>query len=314
MIVGGYVSIRWRFFTWLLAWSLMLVGFGSSHLACTSPSRQTNDAGDDGFISDEDGGGSQEGSDTVDGQDGPDNIRKVACDPYSPRDQQPSLFIGPDGLQQLLLQQMQGASRSIDLMMYQLTVSELVDGLIAAKTRGVTVRVLFDGNQNANQTARTRLTGAGIEVRNSPSNLTNAHSKVMILDQKHAVVMSANMNSYSMNSERNYGVIDDDPYDLSDLQAVFEADWSGMELPSLSCTRMLISPVNSGYWIKNLISKSQTSLELEVMYLTDTVIKAAVIAQSEAGVPVRVMLADPAWMSENPATAAELVQAGIEVK
>jgi cardiolipin synthase len=161
---------------------------------------------------------------------------------------------------------------------------------------------------------RTRLTGAGIEVRNSPSSLTFAHSKVMILDQKHAVVMSANMNSYSMSSERNYGVIDDDPYDLSDLQAVFEADWNGTDLPSLSCTRLLISPVNSGYWIKNLISKSQISLELEVMYLTDSVIKAAVIAQSEAGVHVRVMLADPVWIDYNPATAAELAQAGIEVK
>ena len=165
-----------------------------------------------------------------------------ACDAYAPRPAVPELLIGPTGLQNTLIGLMDAAVESIDVMMYQFGCNPCVAGLVAAQNRGVKVRVSLDGDQYINDSARTSLENAGVEVRSAPSEFNHAHAKVMIVDGQLAVVMSANMNIYSMASERNYGVIDRDPQDVAQVQAIFERDFNGSGEVDVSCTRLIVSP------------------------------------------------------------------------
>jgi len=237
-----------------------------------------------------------------------------ACDPYVARPSPPELLIGPTGLQQRLLDLMAGAQSRIDLMMYQLSTTPLIYGLTGAQERGVTVRVSLDYDQYANQNAIDKLTAAGVEVRPAPAEFKHAHAKVMIVDGALAAVMSANMNSYSMQTERNYGVVDHDVQDVADLSAIFERDWAGSGDIDQSCTRLIVSPLNARQRLTALISGAQQSLDMAIMYLSDNQIEDAVIARAQSGVAVRVLLAHPEWIDSNPATAAELSAAGIATK
>lgn len=243
----------------------------------------------------------------------PDAAGPPACDPYLARTPAPELFIGPSGLEARIAALVDGATSSIALMMYELDPSDVVDALVAAAGRGVAVRVLLDRNQDGNATARDQLAAAGIEVRDAATNFTYYHAKVMILDGQTAVIMSANLNGYSFSSERNYGVVDRDPQDVADAAAIFEADWAGGAV-DLSCTRLVVSPVNSRQRLQGLVSGATTSLDLAVMYLSDNQVRAAVLERAGAGVAVRVLLADPGWIDSNVQTAMELTAAGVPVK
>jgi phosphatidylserine/phosphatidylglycerophosphate/cardiolipin synthase-like enzyme len=254
------------------------------------------------------GGSSSGGSGGIGGAEPP------ACDPYVPRPVAPETIIGPTGLQNKLVGLMDSAQTSLDLMMYQMGCSACLNGLVSAHNRGVKVRVLFDGDQYSNDSARSTLQAAGVEVRDAPAEFNHAHAKVMIIDNALAVVMSANMNNYSMSSERNYGVVDTSTEDLADLQAIFERDWAGSGAVDVSCTRLIVSPENAREHLLAFIDGAQQNLDFAVMYISDSQVKAAVKAKAASGVPVRVLLAHPEWIDENTALAAELQAAGIPAK
>ena len=180
-------------------------------------------------------------TDTQQAPDGAPDGAAGACDPYVPRTQAPELLIGPTGIEQTIVDRIDGAQQEILLMMYQLTRTSIIDALVAAHHRGVSVRVLLDGEQSANTSAITKLDAEGVSRRAAPDRFNHAHAKVLILDGVEALVMSGNFNSYTMSSERNYGVFLKDAEDLADLQAIFDRDWDNGTDPVEELKRMMQS-------------------------------------------------------------------------
>ncbi len=274
--------------------------------ACT-PSNETSSQDDD------DGRGGQttgQGGGGTGGMEEP----PPACDAWVPRPAEPEVLIGPVGLEGRLVGLMNSAESELVLMMYQLSCNGCVTGLINAHNRGVNVRVLLDGAQTVNTNAKNQLTAAGVNVKDAPAEFNHNHAKVMIVDGAVAVVMSANMNGYSMSSERNYGVIDTDPQDVEQLLAIFERDWSGSGAIDTSCTRLIISPENARERLVELIQSATERLDLAVMYVSDNGVKNAIKAKLMQGVPTRILLAHPEWIDGNPETAAELSALGAETR
>ncbi len=236
-----------------------------------------------------------------------------SCDPYEPRSPEPELVIGPNGFQPKILAEIDGAKSAIDLFMYQLDVQAIVDALVAAHKRGVKVRVLLDLKQAVNGAAKSKLEAGGVAVKAAPASFDNAHAKTMVVDGARALVLSGNFNGYTMQQERNYAALDLAADDVADVEAVFERDWSGAAL-DLSCTRLVVSPDNARDRLGKLVAGAKKSLDLAVMYVSDADMLKAIKARAAAGVPVRVLLADPAWIAGNSATAADLAAAGIPAK
>jgi phosphatidylserine/phosphatidylglycerophosphate/cardiolipin synthase-like enzyme len=258
------------------------------------------------------------GSADDDGDD--DDVPPDAGDcltPTTPRTAPPELFVGPSGLQTRLVQYIDSAQTTLDLQMYLFTTDELAAALIAAHQRGVALRVLLDPDHEGNPDVRAQLTGAGITVRDAPTSYPFSHAKYMILDGERAVIMSNNFNYTSMAAERNYGIVDTDPADIADLQRVFETDWNGPAIPTqpdLSCSRLIVSPINARGRIVQLISDATSTLDVEIIYLSENTVRTAIIAAHDRGVAVRVILANPGDYPDNAAAIQYLQSLGLPVR
>jgi phosphatidylserine/phosphatidylglycerophosphate/cardiolipin synthase-like enzyme len=258
----------------------------------------------------DDGGGGDGGGDDG-GLDG------SSCDPAAPRALSPDVLVGPgggaQGLEERVIAAIDAATTSIDVQMYTFTVDRVADRLIAADGRGAPVRVILDANQVGAASTRSRLENGGVDVTYAPSGFPNAHAKYMVLDGATAFILSANFTLSGFDDQRNYAVIDRDAADVGDLAAVFAADWSGQPA-ALGCTRLQVTPGDARTRLLALIAAATTTLDAELFYLSDSAVRQAIISAHQRGVAVRVLLADPADMSENATTATTLTGAGVAVK
>ena len=256
----------------------------------------------------------------VDADLGPDGPDGTGYTPTTPRTVAPETFVGPSGLEPRLIALIDGAQTSLDLQMYLFSDTALGNRVVAAKARGVAVRVILDPGESANKAVRPMFQAQGVPLRDAPAIYTYAHAKYMVIDHTTAVIMSMNFNPDAMRTERNYGVIDRDPEDVYDLALIFRMDWAaaGAETPrpaNLDCTRLVVSPDNSKTRILTLIGGATTTLDVEAMYVADASVRTAITNAKARGVAVRVILEDP---NENQETSTDatpfLKAAGIEVK
>jgi phosphatidylserine/phosphatidylglycerophosphate/cardiolipin synthase-like enzyme len=182
--------------------------------------------------------GVDQGDDAPEVDAGDDGPAGVGCTPTSPRAIAPEAFVGPTGLQSRITGFIDSAQQTLDVAMYLFTVDAIADRLVAAKQRGVAVRVLFDPDHEGNSGARSTLTSGGVQHRNAPSLYSFSHAKYMVADGATALIMSANFNVDAMNNERNYGIIDRDAGDVAD-RSDLRMDWAagGGEPPKPAASR-----------------------------------------------------------------------------
>jgi phosphatidylserine/phosphatidylglycerophosphate/cardiolipin synthase-like enzyme len=272
-------------------------------LACGGSDRRFTDASADGGEADA-------------GPDGDATIVTEPCSELDPRSSAPEAFVGPEGLSGRLVSLLDGAEESLRVATYELDAPEVVSALTRAQARGVDVRVLIDEERTANTASAAELRGAGIDVRDGPDAFTHYHPKVIVVDETRAVVMSANLNTYSMATERNHGVLLDDSFDVADLIEVFDHDYEGRagDPVAASCTRLVLSPHNSRARILRLIASAETELRVQHLSMTDEEVRFAIGSRAMAGVSTRVILADPFWIESNTAAAEALRAIGVEVR
>ncbi|HEN4999240.1 TPA: phospholipase D family protein [Klebsiella aerogenes] len=136
----------------------------------------------------------------------------------------PSVSVGfsPEGSAlQLVLKTISDAQQSIRLMGYSFTSPEVVKGLIAAKRRGVDVKVVLDWKANSKKgsaglAAMNLLVNAGIPVR-TVSQFKIMHDKVIITDGLNVETGSFNFSRAAARSNsENVLVIRDYP-SLADI-------------------------------------------------------------------------------------------------
>jgi phosphatidylserine/phosphatidylglycerophosphate/cardiolipin synthase-like enzyme len=230
---------------------------------------------------------------------GPDAPDGTGCTTTTPRTQVPETFVGPSGWQTRLDALIDGAQTQIDVQMYLFTITGFANKIVAAKQRGVAVRVILDPDEAGNANVTPIFTQGGVAWKNSTPIYTYSHAKYLIIDHTAAVIMSMNFNVDAVQNERNYGFVDKDPEDVADVQAVFEQDWglaNGQTpaLPNLTCTRLIITPNNSQQRLLALINGAHSTLDIEVLYLSETTTRNAVGAAKARGVTVRAIIEDPA--------------------
>jgi phosphatidylserine/phosphatidylglycerophosphate/cardiolipin synthase-like enzyme len=189
--------------------------------------------------------------------------------------------------------------------------------LVAKAKAKVSVRVILDGNaqRTFNQPAFDGLSKAGVEVKWSSPQFSFMHAKSFVVDDREAVISTGNYPAKLVAHERNYVAVDDDKADVKTVMNVFDADFAGDD-PILTCTRLLVSPVNSKERLVDLIGSAKTSLHIESLELDDADVIAAILDRKAAGLDVRVVLADPAWRnkSTNGSTAKKLLAKGIPTR
>jgi cardiolipin synthase A/B len=279
-----------------MAWSVVvaIVGLGLAAVGCGS----SNATGEDDMVVDA----------AVDASEG------VGCSALEPRSTPLEAFAGPAGLEQRMTELIDSARQSLDVHMYLFTVDALAERILAAKARGVAVRVILDRDHLGNGDVRSALTAGGVTVRNSAAIYPYSHAKYLIVDRKVMAIMSMNFNFGAMANERNYGVIDRDPDDIADAIAIFEMDWAAAagETPrpaDLECTRLVVAPTNARLRVLELISGAKSTLDVEALYVSEANVRNAVASAADRGVMVRVILEGSGEFQQTNSETAEFLHA-----
>jgi phosphatidylserine/phosphatidylglycerophosphate/cardiolipin synthase-like enzyme len=237
-----------------------------------------------------------------------------ACDPLVPRTKPLELSVLPDAGATPFVSVLAKAQKSIRVMVYQMGTGPIIDTLEAKARAGVKVQIILDVAQaDTNQKYMDRLKAAGADVIWSDKKFTYMHAKVIVVDGAEAVISTGNYAAFRMGTERNYVVRDTDPADVDVLVKLFDADFARKD-PDLSCTRLIVSPVNSRERIVGVIAAAKSKVLVESMQLADKDVRDALAARKAAGVDVRVILADPGWIDTNAEAARFLAQNGIPAR
>lgn len=145
----------------------------------------------------------------------------------------PSIDVGfsPESTaQQLVLRTLDDARESIRLMGYSFTSPEVVKSLVAAKRRGVDVRVVVDdkGNRSkASQAAMNVVVNAGIPLRTN-GQYKIMHDKVIITDGQNVELGSFNYTrSAAESNSENALVVRGVPALAQTYLAHWQSRWDG---------------------------------------------------------------------------------------
>ena len=142
------------------------------------------------------------------------------------------------------------SGENIDLAMFYLSERDIVKGLIAAKQRGVNVKVLLDPNKDAfgrekngipNRQVASELNESGVQVRWCNTQGEQCHSKMILksnTEQSEMILGSANFSARNLknyNLETNIRVVGNASADVfKDAQRYFNTAWSNLDAKNMS--------------------------------------------------------------------------------
>jgi phosphatidylserine/phosphatidylglycerophosphate/cardiolipin synthase-like enzyme len=237
-----------------------------------------------------------------------------ACTPEAPRERPLRVWAEPEAGQAPLIEAITEARVSIRVMVYELGRGAILDAILRKAKAGVEVRVILDGSKReANGDSFADLRAARVKVHWSDPRFSYMHAKTLVVDDAVAVISTGNFVAPRVGGTRDFAARDEDPEDVRTLAALFDADWRKAP-PDLSCTRLVVSPENSRARLLAFIGSARRTLDIESMELSDGAVRRAIAARRRAGVKVRIVLADPRWISANLDAASFLAESGIRAR
>jgi phosphatidylserine/phosphatidylglycerophosphate/cardiolipin synthase-like enzyme len=234
-----------------------------------------------------------------------------------------NLVVTPDNASQKLFDFIDGAKEKLYVYNQSITDQPMIDRLIAAKQRGVDVKVMIGAPRGSTDKAiqtKAKLEAAGIDVAYYRKYET-LHAKAMVADNK-AYIGSQNFTSGGLYNNREFGEITDSPGVVKDLTNIFINDLKTTGIITGDITqeaekvRIHKMPDSTSKPIVDAINSASKTIDLEVYQLTDVGVTEALKAAAKRGVQVRVMLEPkPVGEFNNYAEkAADLQSAGVQVK
>jgi cardiolipin synthase len=207
------------------------------------------------------------------------------------------------------------ASTSVDLVMYEFDDSKIESALVAAKARGVNVRIILSsgyqgGSLKVNQKAYDFFQANNVPVLWSPSYFALTHQKTLVIDGKQALIMTFNFTQQYYATARDFGILDSDASDVADIQATFNADWQGNQIDAPAGDDLVWSP-GAEDPIIDLIESAYTTLDIYNEEMADTDVINALAAAARRGVAVNI---DMTYSSEWKKAFKSLTIAGAHIR
>jgi cardiolipin synthase A/B len=208
-----------------------------------------------------------------------------------------SLIVLPDDSSKPLIDAIDGAKSSLRIKMFVFSDPSLVNAVIAAKKRGVDVRVMLNperrDGQKENAEAREKLEGAGVSVRDSNPCFDVTHEKSMVVDDKTAYVQSLNWETRNLTETRDYAVVTSHAHEVGEAMAGFDADWERTDFVALHGSNLIWCTGNGRLRICEFIDGAKHSLWLQNERYQDPVVIEHLVRAHVRGVKIRVMARPP---------------------
>ena len=204
------------------------------------------------------------------------------------------LIVQPDdGITPILLT-LEKAKHSLDIKMFQFTDPILIEAVIAAHKRGVKVRVMLNPSrftgEHDNDEAFELFKNAKVNVKETNPKYPITHEKSMVVDGKQAFIMSLNWAPKYFGLTRDYGLVTNDPEEVSEVAGCFEADWNRDDFIPPQNSNLVWSVGRARQYMIDYIYGAESSLYIQHEKYVDTpVIEALVHAKIKKGVKVHAM-------------------------
>lgn len=202
------------------------------------------------------------------------------------------LIIEPEMGRQPVLNTIQSAQHSINLVMYGFTDNQILDALIQQKINGKTIRIILERSpyktESENNKTIARLNDNQVDWQGHVPPFRLIHQKTLIVDNKQAMVMTFNFTNASFKNERNFALVLDDPRKVKDIDAVFSADWN--HVASINHDPdLLFSPDNSRDKLISLITNTKNSILIYAQNLNDYKMVGALAKAAKKGINVKIL-------------------------
>jgi phosphatidylserine/phosphatidylglycerophosphate/cardiolipin synthase-like enzyme len=208
-----------------------------------------------------------------------------------------SLIVLPDDTAKPILAAIAGASRTLRVKMFVFSDPALREAVIAAKRRGVRVRVMLnpvrrDGEQD-NETTRKALLRADIDVKDGNPAFDLTHEKSMVIDDNTAFVKSLNWATRNLTETRDYAVVTTNRRDVAEMLECFEADWHRHAFEPREKSHLVWCPVYGRERICRFIDQARHTLFVQNERYQDMVILECLVRAARRGVRVNVLARPP---------------------
>ncbi len=208
-----------------------------------------------------------------------------------------SLIVLPDDTAKPILDALNGATRSLNIRMFLFTDPTLLEAVVAAKRRGVEVRVMLNparrSGEAENEEARKALAAAGIEVRDSNPAFDLTHQKSMVIDGATGFVESLNWEHRDLTETRDYAVVTTRKHEVEEMVECFDADWIRQDFSPKPGSRLVWCPNNGRERIAEFIDSAKHTLWLQNERYQDTVIIERLVRAANRGVKIHILARPP---------------------
>jgi len=207
------------------------------------------------------------------------------------------LIVLPDDTAKPILDAINGAKSALNIRMFLFTDETLLAAVIAAKQRGVHVRVMLNParrtGESENEGSRKALTDAGIDVRDSNPKFDLTHQKSMVVDHQIGFVESLNWELKDLTETRDYAVITTHDLETREMVACFDADWAHEDFTPHPESRLIWCPDNGRQRVAAFIDGAKHSLWVQNERYQDTVIIERLVRAAVRGVKVHILTKPP---------------------
>jgi cardiolipin synthase len=246
-----------------------------------------------------------------------------------------SLTVLPEDGRGIYFEAFDAARREIRIEICVLEDPLVLQSLKRSIDRGVRVRVIVDnGKYEALAAERdnlaTYLTGPGGELHLSNPIFPRSFPKVILVDERYALIGSACLDSTTFVQYRDYAYVTDVAGIVDDLSRLFENDWRhsaspGQSFPTYNPTPavrhpdVIVSPVNSTSRLVSFIQKARRTLDVTSELLGNPTLESELAAAAVRGVKVRLIApeivngATPGGQEQQARSLRALSAAGLQI-
>jgi cardiolipin synthase A/B len=207
------------------------------------------------------------------------------------------LLVLPDDSAQPILDAIEAAKKSLRIKMFVFSDPVLLEGVIAARRRGVQVRVMLNparrSGEEDNEETRKKLTHADVEVIDSNPAVDLTHEKSMVVDGAAAFVKSLNWATKNLTETRDYAVITLHGHEVDEIVQCFEADWHRKPFDPGKQAHLIWCPINGRERIARFIDEVKHTLFVQNERYQDAVIIERLVRAASRGVKVHIMARPP---------------------
>lgn len=207
------------------------------------------------------------------------------------------LIVLPDDSAEPILSAIAGARRALQIKMFVFSAPSLIEAVVAAKRRGVSVRVMLNrvrrSGEHDNATTHRTLERARVDVKDANPAFDLTHEKSMVVDEETAFVQSLNWTSRNLTETRDYAVLTTHRHEVAEIMNCFEADWHRDVFDPRRTGHLIWCPGPGRERICRFIDRARQTLFVENERFQDMVIIEHLVRAARRGVRVHLMARSP---------------------